>query len=109
MKYDDDMRITLNNFFYYYKARVLHEIIILTALKVMYDNAKSLPIVSFNGFLLVIIIIIRSFCVAIGILYHFVLYLQISQDFHGLFHVFIYNSIYLFDDFTIHFYIFIAV
>lgn len=63
--------------------------IILTALKVIYDNAKSLPIVNINGFLLAIIIIIRSFLVPIGILYHSVLYLEISQDFHGLFYVFV--------------------
>jgi len=46
-------------------------------MKVTYDIIIILPAVTNNGVLLLIMMTIKSFLVAIDMLYHFVLYLQI--------------------------------
>jgi len=81
-----------------------YKIITLTVLKVKYDNTTNLPILRSDGFSLLIIIIIRSFLAAIGILYHSELYLQILQKIYLKLNYILIRIIYLYFCLTFRYY-----
>lgn len=84
VKYDNDVRITLNKMFLvyitlhnqYFCVKLSH---VLTVLKVTYDSTIILLAISITGCLLFIIIITRSFFVSADMLYHSALYLRILR------------------------------